>query len=46
METVPLSYLVKGLEGMLNMQGMKIWVPLKWVDVQSSETLSLLFSLN
>lgn len=34
-KTAPLSYLVGGLEGMLNMQGTKIWVSLKWVDVTS-----------
>lgn len=32
-KTPPLSYLVRGLEGMLNVKSMKIWVSLKWVDV-------------
>lgn len=31
----PLSYLVRDLERVLNVQGMKIWVSLKWVDVTS-----------
>lgn len=44
-KTAPLSYLVRGLEGML-----KVWryeyLSNEWMLLQSSETLGLLFSLN